>query len=133
MEDDDFNDMYTEFPRNKSDRRYKRSYFPSNGLYLRNAVTGAEYAWKSGSLEALQLFKMVDSTGTHNADGYKMQPSSTEKYPNPNPNSLYYESPEECMRHQRITFDEKFVREWHENYKARLALKISAELELATD
>ena len=119
---DDYDYEY-ETPRSKGDRRNKRSYFPSNGMYLRNAATGEEYPWKSGSLEATQLFKMVDSTGTHNAEGYKILLNSSETLPNPNPNNLYFESPEECMRHQRIVFDANFVKQWHENYRERFAVK----------
>jgi len=105
----------------------QRQYYPTNataGKRCRNALTGVDYEWRVGSLVATQnLFHSVDTTGKCDADGYRIPVKSyrseisTYVYPNPNPNHLYYDSPEQFMRHQRIILTPEFVQRWHETHR----------------
>jgi hypothetical protein len=114
----------------------QRAYFTSNTVntYIRNASTGVQYPFKVGSTESRRLFKIVDTIGIYDVNGRKpFQPKRRNKkvllskithdLPNPNPNHLYYDTPEECVRHfkdkQRVTLDlnPDFVNQWHEQNK----------------
>ena len=70
-------------------------YYPSNVLEnsIVNAASGVSYPFQVGSLESLKLFHVVDATGTVNSMGIK------EGY-NCEPNHLYYDSPQQYMRHR---------------------------------
>jgi hypothetical protein len=105
----------------------QRQYYPTNataGKRCRNALTGVEYEWRVGSLKATEnLFHSVDTTGKCDTEGYRIPVKSyrsdvsTYVYPNPNPNHLYYDSPEQFMRHQRIILTPEFVQRWHETHR----------------
>ena len=90
-------------------------YHPTNtpDTFIKNAVTGVLYPWKTGTLDARRLFKMVDTTGYYDADGVKMRPTS-EHYPNPNPNQCYYDSPLQYMTHTRHVLNPEFIEQWNE-------------------
>jgi hypothetical protein len=115
-----------------------RTYYTSNvsNTFIRNAATGVMYPFKVGSNESRQLFKIVDTTGLYDVNGKRiMLPRQRNKngvapslLPNPNPNHLYYDSPEEYARHfstkQRVNvnLNPDFVKGWHEKRKARLSV-----------
>lgn len=121
-------------PKEGGNSSFKRHvYFTSNKMntYIRNASTGVQYPFRVGSNESKHLFKMIDSTGVFDANGKRPYPQkrrSTKDYhsefshslPNPNTNHLYYDTPEECIRHfkekQRVTLElnPEFVKSWHE-------------------
>ena len=90
----------------------KRRYYPSNKAqtFIKNAVNGSEYEWRVGSKEEQGLFKTVDATGTCDSKGYVIKNQSV--LPNPNPNHLYYDSPEQCMRHLNVTYSNDFIEKW---------------------
>jgi hypothetical protein len=92
----------------------KRAYYPSNkhNKFICNAVTGVPYPWRVGSKESRFLYKTVDSTGTCDEDGRLMRKDDV-RYPNRNPNHLYYDSPEQFMRHSNIKLDPAYVQQWH--------------------
>ena len=94
----------------------KRRYFPSNRpqSFIRNAVTGVDYPYVTGSKEQSLLYKCVDSTGTCDSDGYIIK--SGDFLPNPNSNHLFFDSPEQCMRHLQITFSNEFINKWHQSH-----------------
>lgn len=96
----------------------RRRYFPSNkqNSFIVNAETGTTYPCRVGSHESRRLFKMVDTTGVCDSSGYEMDPHD-EAHPNRNPNHIYYDSPEQYMRHQRTTLEPHFL----ENFKKRKA------------
>jgi len=91
----------------------KRKYFPSNNpqTLIRNAITGVEYSYYTGSKEQTLLFKCVDSTGKYDSQGYLIKSMLTPT--NPNPNHLYFDSPEQCMRHLNISFSTDFIQKWY--------------------
>jgi hypothetical protein len=95
-------------------KRGRRRYYPSNKAqtYIRNAVTGVKYPYLVGSSEQRVLYKMVDATGTCDQDGFVI----TSKYdlPNPNPNHLFYDSPEQCMSNLRISIQPEDIARWRE-------------------
>jgi len=105
----------------------QRQYYPTSGTAgkrCRNALTGVDYEWRVGSLAAKEnLFHSVDTTGKCDPEGYRIpvknyrSDNSTYIYPNPNPNHLYYDSPEQFMRHQRIILSSEFVQRWHETHR----------------
>ena len=91
----------------------KRKYFPSNSpqSLIRNAITGVEYPYYTGTKEQSLLFKCVDSTGTCDSQGYFIKSGPT----NYNTNHLFYDSPEQCMRHLHISFSSDFIKKWHDS------------------
>jgi hypothetical protein len=94
---------------NQSKKIGRQSYFPSNkeNSFIVNAETGEAYPWRVGSRDSCRLFKMVDSTGTCDSNGFKMN-HNDDAYPNRNPNHIYYDSPEQYMKHQRTTLAPHF-------------------------
>jgi len=116
--EDEFDD-YTEMdgkPNQMNEKKSKRPrYFPSNKpqTLIRNAVTGVEYPFIVGSKEQSLLYKIVDTTGRCDADGFVIR--SRENLPNPNTNHLFYDSPEQCMSHLRYTLNPDDVKRWHES------------------
>ena len=82
----------------------------SNG-YIRNAATGIRMEHRAGSKYNDLYFTMMDvATGTHTVL-------------NNEPRKLFYNNPEECERHQKITIPQKVKEEWKEKFmraKARL-------------
>ena len=103
----------------------QRQYYPTSataGKRCRNALTGVEYEWRVGSLAATEnLFHSVDTTGKCDVEGFripvKSYRSDISSYVYPNPNHLYYDSPEQFMRHQRIILTPEFVQRWHETHR----------------
>ena len=85
-------------------------YFPSNicDKYICNAETGVLYPFKVGSKESRILFRVVDTTGTCNSAGIPC------KEINYNPNHMYYDTPEQFMRHQRMVVAKETVVRWRE-------------------
>jgi hypothetical protein len=101
----------------------KSFYYPSNvaGKFIKNAVTGVEYPWRVGSLDALRLFKVVDTVGNYDSNGCKIKVKSKD-YPNPNPNQCYYDSPQQCMTHRKMSFQPELIERWQkvqESFKLR--------------
>jgi hypothetical protein len=95
--------------------RKKRSpYYPSNsqGAFIVNAITGVEYPWRVGSKDSRRLFRSVDTTGIRDKQGYKLKVNSPD-FPNPNPNSYYYDSPQQFMQHQKTKLNQEFIEKWH--------------------
>ena len=92
----------------------KRKYFPSNSpqSLIRNAITGVEYPYYTGSKDQSLLFKCVDSTGKYDSQGYLIKYGST----NPNTNHLFFDNPEQCMRHLDISFSTEFLKKWHDSH-----------------
>lgn len=95
----------------------RRRYYPSNKpqSFIRNAVTGVKYPYMVGSNEQRCLYKIVDSTGTCDADGFVIM--SKYDLPNPNPNHLFYDSPEQCMSNLRISIQPDDIARWRERSK----------------
>lgn len=77
-----------------------REYFPSNinGMRILNAVTGIAYDDTVGSKNEENYFRVLDSTGNINKDGYKLPQGCY----NPTSNKLFYDSREEWERHNKM-------------------------------
>ena len=112
-----------------------RAYFTSNiaNMPIRNALTGIHYPFKVGSFESRQLFKIVDTLGVYDVNGKKYTPprrrnpkefatdtTNTQVLPNPNPNHLYYDTPDEFVKHfstrmrMNVTLQPEFIARWQE-------------------
>jgi len=89
----------------------KRMYFTSNNqqTLIRNAITGVEYTFYTGSKEQNLLFKCVDTTGRCDSRGFKLKPTIS----NSSPNHLFFDSPEQCMRYLHVTFSPELIQKWH--------------------
>lgn len=113
----DYEDAF-ETPRNAStERRSKRPrYFPSNQpqAFIKNAVTGVPYPYVVGSKEQSLLYKIIDTTGTCDRDGYVIK--ARQDLPNPETNHLFYDSPEQCMSHLHLSLNPAEVARWHETH-----------------
>jgi hypothetical protein len=89
----------------------KPLYHTSNGQdqIIVNAVTGVAYPWRTGTLEAKRLFKIVDTLGTYDSSGKKMKSNAL---PNSSPNHCYYDSPQQFMNHRKLTVQPAFIQQW---------------------
>ena len=74
----------------------KRKYYTSNNqdMLIRNGITGEKYAIKKGTKFESELFKVMDTTGRVDEDGFLLN----KKKNNPTTNTIYYNSPEEYQR-----------------------------------
>jgi hypothetical protein len=70
------------------------------------------YPYVVGSKEQSYLYKIVDSTGTCDSEGYVIKTRSD--LPNHTTNHLFYDSPEQCMSHLRLSLNQDDVKRWHE-------------------
>ena len=103
----------------KSHRSSRRKYYPSNKSqsFIVNAVTGAKYTYKVGSWDQSRLYKIVDTTGACDGEGYVI--TSLKEPTNPSPNHLFFDTPEECMKHMRIQISPEQVKMWRVKVHAR--------------
>ena len=95
----------------------KRAYYPYNesDSFIKNAITGTAYPWKVGSKDSKRLFKVVDTLGIYDNQGIKLpgrKRRSDFGQVNPNPNHLYYDSPEEFMRHRNCRVSPALIESW---------------------
>ena len=109
----------------------KRVYYPSNKLGCRvvNAVTGDTYPWKSGTIDSLRLFRVVDSTGKCDNQGYYDRKGNHSESFNKDPNILYYDGPNEYMSHRKTKVSPMLISEWNET--RRLLFDNGTDLNLA--
>ena len=113
-------DDYTEYNDHMSHqgnavKMRRRRYFPTrHGGFCINAVTGVRDNFCQGSYESLRLYQVIDSSGTCDSKGYvrsRWDPS------NQTPNFLYYDSPEQYSRHQKVEVSGKAAYQWHNDVK----------------
>ena len=76
-----------------------RVYYPSNvnGMRILNAVTGLAYDDIVGSKNEINYFRVIDSSGRINNNGYKLPQGCY----NPSTNKLYYDNRDEWVRHAK--------------------------------
>ena len=104
------NDVYQHGERRVRIKR--RRYHPTKlGGACINAMTGQRYPIMQGSFEELRLYKMIDATAFYDKDGFLLEKKQT----NPEPNILFYDSPEEYMRHMKTKIPQEQVNRWHIN------------------
>jgi len=113
MNDNDENYNDDSYGAKMTTKQSKRRYFPSNipQTKIKNAQTGVQYDFETGSAEQRSLFKAVDTTGTCDENGFYINKKNGTT--NPNSNHLFYDTPEQCMRHLNISFERNFVETWH--------------------
>ena len=98
-------DCTPQSPKSSKGRASKSTpYFPSDNPnnYIVNAVTGTMYTYKPGSYTAKQLFHVIDSTGWDESR---------------DPHNLYYNSPEEYMKHRGVKLHYEEINKWHSKRK----------------
>jgi hypothetical protein len=120
MYDNYYNEEDMKSTNKTSDKRSKRPrYYPSNQpqTFIKNAVTGVPYPFIVGSKEQSLLYKIVDATGTCDTDGCVIKARSD--LPNHTTNHLFYDSPEQCMSHLRLTLNPADVKRWHERHQGQ--------------
>ena len=87
------------------------TYYASDtvGQYIVDAITGAKYPWRVGSLDEKRFFKVRDVSNQVNfmskEYGYRVS------------HTLYYESPYKYMKHRNVDLDNNFIKEWCDNHK----------------
>lgn len=103
VEDDESNE--------ESDIHYTQDYFPTKfAMKIVNAYSGSVYPYTQGSYDELRLYKFVDTRGFYDEHGTRL----TRFDPvNRTPNFLYYDSPEQCMRHLDIKMKSHRVKKWY--------------------
>jgi hypothetical protein len=122
-------DRVTNREKTKGRTRGKRRYFPSNvpQSFICNAVTGIAYPHRVGSKEQSLYYKIVDTTGTCDANGCIIRrftdtmddegnvTKTRSNLPNPNTNHLFFDSPEQCMTHLNVTIPPADIERWKES------------------
>lgn len=75
-------------------------FYPSNIVNSRivNALSGMAYDDKVGSKEEVNYFRVIESSGKYNHEGFKLPHGCY----NPNSNKLFYETKEEWNRHLKM-------------------------------
>ena len=98
----------------------KQQYYPSNtpSTFIVNAVTGMPYPFLVGSHESRRLFKVYDTLGHNDREGRPLN-KGTKTPINPHPNHLFYDDPDQFMRHQKMTLNPELIQQWHERKAAR--------------
>ena len=76
------------------------SYYPSNivGARIINAMSGVAYDELVGSNAETNYFRIIETSGRFNHEGFKLPNRSY----NPNSNKLFYDSKEEWVRHNKM-------------------------------
>lgn len=97
--------------RDKHYSEVNRDYYPTkiSGKIV-NAYTGEKYTYNQGSYDELRLYRMIDVRGVYDEHGCKI---ARHAEANRSPMFLYYDSPEQCMRHQGIKIPAERVNKWH--------------------
>ena len=114
--DDDYT-AYNDHMSNQGNavRMRRRRYYPTRHTgFCINAVTGSRYNFCQGSYDSLRLYQVIDSSGKCDRNGYirtRWDPS------NQTPNFLYYDSPEQYSRHNKVEISGKFAYQWHNDVK----------------
>jgi hypothetical protein len=79
------------------------TYYPSNAAdtHVLHALTGDPFACKVGSADSLALFRVTDSTGRYDENGYRIRRRTRAANPEVGrtPNQLYYSTPQEYADH----------------------------------
>ena len=107
-----------------------RLYYTSNlmGRKIRNATTGAYYPWRVGSKESKKLFRVIDSTGTSDKNGWVVNSQNAEdsssslpdikkRQTNKDPNHCYFDSPYEYMKLRGGKVPEETIARWKSQQK----------------
>jgi hypothetical protein len=114
--EDYYEDRHDRNTKNSSNEKRSKPprYYPSNRpqTLIKNAVTGVPYPFIVGSKEQSILYKIVDTTGRCDSDGYFIKLRTN--LPNANTNHLFFDSPEQCMSHLRLTLNPDHVKRWHD-------------------
>jgi hypothetical protein len=69
--------------------------------YILDAVTGAQYPWKVGSVDEERFFRVINTTGNLDQQSQK----------------AFYENPHTYMKHTKIQLHEDTITNWYENIK----------------
>ena len=93
------------------DREARRSYYPSNSgeQPVVNAITGHPYPFAVGSTDSLQLYQVTDATGQSDEQGLRCFRSGS---PNYEPNTLYFDSPEQYGHFVGLRLDPEHLEAW---------------------
>ena len=93
----------------------KRRFYPTRmgGLCV-NAASGSRYPIQQGSFEELRLYRVSDVTGFYDKNGYLRRRNDPL---NREPNMLYFDTPEQYMRHMRQKLPQESINRWHTNVK----------------
>lgn len=96
-------------------RTRRRKYYPSRlGGVCVNAMTGQRYPIAQGSFEEMRLYKVVDATAFCDKNGFYRENNAPV---NRDPNILYYDHPEEYMRHMKVKLKQSRINLWRINQK----------------
>ena len=100
-----------ETPKNRKD---KSCYYSDvDGCYIVDAITGAKYPWKVGSIDETRFFRVIDTVDNNNNKTKNGNINSNYSYSS---RKAYYENPHVYMRHKQVELDEELVRAWYNRY-----------------
>jgi len=116
--DNEWNDnvSYEDFSEKKMHTRKPKCFPTSLRCRIINAYTGNLYSFMQGSYEELRLYKVIDSRAIYNQEGCRTRRTDPV---NKDPVFLYYDSPEQYMRHMKVVCNPECVAEWYED-KSRM-------------
>ena len=82
---------------------------PLSSQNCRNAVTGAYYPFKNGSIDSMRLYCIRDCTGVNYKNELRKDPIN-----------CYYDNPEQYESHRKIPLNKNLKDQW---YKKQIKLK----------
>jgi len=99
-----------------TNKKFERMYYPSNnkGGIIVNARTGVPYPWRTCSINELRLFRVVDSSGRCDSQGYFDRGGNHRETFNKEPNRLYYDGPNDYMKHRKQNVDPAIISAWND-------------------
>lgn len=91
-------------------KRGKRMYYPTKfrGRIV-NAMSGLYYPFCQGSHEELRLYKVIDTRGICDSNGYKRKRRDVQ---NKDPNFLYFDGPDQYAYHMKTNLNQNYVQQW---------------------
>jgi hypothetical protein len=88
---------------------YKKVYYSDVvGSLILDAVTGAKYPFKVGSLDEKKFFKVRSTTAYKNRSAKTAYPTSASVT-----NQAFYENPESYMKHHSVQLSEDILDNWN--------------------
>ncbi len=107
------NDDNTEIEENTAYDPYKKVYYSDVvGSMILDAITGAKYPYKVGTINENKFFKVRSTTAYKNRSAKMEYPACASVT-----NQAFYESPEAYMNHHYVKLSDDIVKNWHERVK----------------
>jgi len=90
--------------------KHKQTYYSNIvGEYIQDAITGAKYPWKVGSLNERRFFKVISTNAHSNLERKGVSDSSG----NRSSMQAFYDSPQAYMKYHNVTLNKETIDNWY--------------------